>query len=78
MALIDPKRGPLMAAQAAHLLQKATFGPSPAQIRQFTGMTPPAAVQALMATQPTPAPPINPTTLKPFHDLASSATLDGT
>ncbi|RYF55310.1 MAG: DUF1800 family protein, partial [Cytophagaceae bacterium] len=70
MALTDPNRKPLTGQQAAHLLRRATFGPSPAQIRQFTGLTPQAAVTTLLATPTTPAPPIDPATLKPFNTLA--------
>ncbi len=78
MALIDPIRNPLTAQQAAHLLRRATFGPSPAQIRQFTGQTPQAAVQTLLATQPTPDPPIDPTTARPFNTLAFIDVQQGT
>jgi uncharacterized protein (DUF1800 family) len=78
MALIDPLRKPLTAQQAAHLLRRATFGPSPTQIQQFTGQTPQAAVQTLLAAQPTPAPPIDPTTTKPFTTLTFSQTQQGT
>lgn len=77
MALIDPNRKPLTAQQAAHLLRRATFGPSPVQIQQFTGMTPQAAVQALLSTQPTPDPPIDPTTTKSFNTLPFSQLQQG-
>ena len=69
MALLDPIKKPLTLQQAAHLLRRATFGPSPAQIQQFTGQTPQAAVSALLATTPTPAPPVDPLTTKPFNTL---------
>ncbi len=78
MALIDAFRKPLTAQQAAHLLRRATFGPSPASIQQFTGQTPQAAVQALLVTPTTPTPPIDPTTAKPFNTLAFSEALQGT
>ncbi|MBO0947774.1 DUF1800 domain-containing protein [Fibrella forsythiae] len=70
MALTDPYRKPLTGQQAAHLLRRATFGPSPAQIRQFTGLTPQAAVTTLLTTPATPTPPVDPATLKPFNTLA--------
>jgi uncharacterized protein (DUF1800 family) len=70
MALADPIRKPMTQAQAAHLLRRATFGPTPAQIKAFTGQTPQAALTALLATQPTPEAPIDPSTLKPFNTLA--------
>lgn len=78
MALSDPYRKPLTVQQAAHLLRRATFGPSPAQIKQFTGQTPQAAIQTLLVTPATPSPPIDPTTGKPFNTLAFSQTLQGT
>lgn len=78
MALTDPFRKPLTQAQAAHLLRRATLGPTPAQVRQFTGQTPQTALQTLLATSPTPTPPIDPTTLKPFNTLAFSQPLQGT
>ncbi len=72
MALLDPVRKPLTAKQAAHLLRRATFGPSPAQIQLLTGQTPQAAMQTLLASTPTPPPPVDSTTGKPFNDLAFS------
>ncbi|MEZ0541041.1 DUF1800 domain-containing protein [Fibrella arboris] len=78
MALTDPYRTPLTLQQAAHLLRRATFGPSPAQIKQFAGQTPQAAIQTLLATPATPAPPVDPTTTKPFDTLAFDTTLQGT
>ena len=77
MALIDPIKKPMTAQQAAHLLRRATFGPSPSQIKQFTGQTPQAALQTLLAAQPTPAPPIDPTTLNTFNTLAFSQLQQG-
>ncbi len=68
MALIDAYAQPLNAAQAAHLLRRATFGPTPEQIKTFTGLTAGQAVQRLLADQPMPAPPLDPDTGKTFHD----------
>ncbi|WP_019987988.1 DUF1800 domain-containing protein [Rudanella lutea] len=59
----------LTRTQAAHLLRRATFGPTAAQLRQFTGLKPAAAVALLLADQPTPTPPIDTTTGKTFVDL---------
>ncbi|MBC7890854.1 MAG: DUF1800 domain-containing protein [Sphingobacteriaceae bacterium] len=69
MALLDVYSKPLTAAQAAHLLRRATFGPTPEQIRAFTGLTADQAVAQLLANQPLPAPPLDPETGKSFHDL---------
>ena len=68
MALLDPYNQPLAAAQVAHLLRRATFGPTPDQIKTLTGQTASQLVQKLLASQPTPAPPLDPATGKPFHD----------
>jgi uncharacterized protein (DUF1800 family) len=68
VALIDAYAQPLSAAQAAHLLRRATFGPTPDQIKAFTGLTPDQAVQRLLTDQPTPPPPVDPDTGKTFHD----------
>ncbi|XWW48444.1 DUF1800 domain-containing protein [Fibrella sp. USSR17] len=78
MALIDPFTKPLTAKQAAHLLRRGTFGPSPAQIKQFTGQTPQAAVQALLGTPATPNPPVDPTTGLPFQTLAFNSVQQST
>lgn len=78
MALADPIRKPLTATQAAHLLRRATLGPTPAQMGQFTGQTPQVALQTLLASTATPNAPIDPTTLKPFNTLAFSQTSQGT
>jgi len=48
MPYLDVKTSPLNAQQAAHLLRRATFGPTPAEIGNFTGQTPTQAVQALL------------------------------
>jgi len=48
MPYLDVRTSPLNAQQAAHLLRRATFGPTPAEIGNFTGQTPTQAVQALL------------------------------
>ncbi|GAB3746803.1 DUF1800 domain-containing protein [Spirosoma pomorum] len=70
MALLDTYTQPLSAAQAAHLLRRATFGPTPAQVKAFTGKTPAQLLPTLLAEQSAPAPPLDPATGKTFHDLA--------
>jgi hypothetical protein len=77
MALITPVTQPLTALQAGHLLRRATFGPSPAQIKTFTGLTPAVAVARLLAETPAPDAPLNPTTGKTFVDIVFDTTLDG-
>lgn len=69
MALLDPFTQPLSSAQAAHLLRRTTFGPTPAQIKAFSGKLASTAVQQLLADQPIPAPPLDIATTKPFNDL---------
>lgn len=68
MPWLSPNTRPLSAVQAAHLLRRATIGPTPEQIKQFTGLKPDVAVQRLLADQPMPAPPLDPTTGKTFVD----------
>ena len=48
MPYLDVKTSPLNAWQAAHLLRRATFGPTPVEVSNFTGQTPTQAVQALL------------------------------
>lgn len=68
MAIIDAYTKPLTAAQVAHLLRRTTFGPTPNQIKTFTGQTAGQVLATLLADQPTPSPPLDPTTTKTFHD----------
>ncbi|KAB7731303.1 DUF1800 family protein [Rudanella paleaurantiibacter] len=48
MAYLSPYSAVLTAKTAAHLLRRATFGPTPAEITQFTGKTAAEAVQLLI------------------------------
>lgn len=60
---LTPFSGTLGHKRAAHLLRRATFGPTIAQIDLYAGMTAPAAVQQLFSgTLPTPDAPIDPKT----------------
>lgn len=69
---LDPYLPPLSAKTAAHLLRRATFGPIPAEIRAFTGLTAGEAVQRLLTNAAyTPPPPVDlddtaPTAGQPF------------
>ncbi|MBC8151824.1 MAG: DUF1800 domain-containing protein [Bacteroidetes bacterium] len=67
--LTAPYAQPLTATQAAHLLRRATFGPTPTDIKAFTGLTAAQAVKQLLTEQPTPAPPLDITTGKTYNDL---------
>ncbi|MEZ0483268.1 DUF1800 domain-containing protein [Fibrella aquatica] len=59
MADLDPYSVPLTRATAAHLLRRATFGPTPAEITALVGQTAAQAVQTLIAnSQYNPPPPV--------------------
>ncbi len=60
MASLNPKTTPLSEQQAAHLLRRATFGPSKALLNTYTGLTPQAAFQQLIQPTPNPLPPVHP------------------
>ncbi|MBO0933809.1 DUF1800 domain-containing protein [Fibrella aquatilis] len=49
MPYLDPYTPTLTARTAAHLLRRATFGPTPPEIAAFTGRTAAQAVQTLLA-----------------------------
>jgi uncharacterized protein (DUF1800 family) len=59
--------GPLELKRAAHLLRRATFGATPAQIRTFADMNPASAIQSLFGqTLPNPVLPPDPKTGQPW------------
>jgi hypothetical protein len=62
MLSLSPYSSALTAKDAEHLLRRTMFGASRDHIRQLTGRTAAAAVDLLLADQPAPAPPIDPTT----------------
>jgi len=68
VALLDAYTKPLTASQVAYLLRRTTFGPTPDQLKTLTGQTAAQIVTKLLADQPTPAPPLDPTTSKTFTD----------
>lgn len=81
MALIDAYNKPLTAKQAAHLLRRATFGPTPQQIKDFTGLTATAAVTKLLQVSGAdlnPAPPLDPGTNKTYVNLPFDNDAQGT
>ncbi|HVA28966.1 MAG TPA: hypothetical protein VNF68_12355, partial [Candidatus Baltobacteraceae bacterium] len=45
---LEPYRGPWNDRLAAHLLRRAGFGGSPAEIARYAAMTPHAAVESLI------------------------------
>lgn len=63
MASLLPKTGPLGRRLAAHLLRRASFGPTPEEINDFATKTAQQAVQDLLTFPATPPdPPIDPQT----------------
>lgn len=69
MALLY-KTTPLTALQAAHLLRRATFGPTKDLIDKFTNLTPSAAITKLFADdQVISPPPLDPDTNATFFNL---------
>ncbi|TDB68232.1 DUF1800 domain-containing protein [Arundinibacter roseus] len=67
---------PLTTAQASHLLRRATFGPTPNEITQFTGLTATQAVQQLIANQSFVTNPPPPVELDSSQPLAGQPFLD--
>ncbi len=59
---LAPLNGVLGKKRAAHLLRRATFGPTKAQIDAFANLTAAQAVTQLFQINPNPNPPIDPTT----------------
>lgn len=62
MASLNPISGALGEQRAAHLLRRATMGPTLQDITNFSGMTAQAAFAELILSQPVPALPIDPAT----------------
>ncbi|GAB3014893.1 DUF1800 domain-containing protein [Spirosoma pulveris] len=57
MAFLSPYTTVLTVTTAAHLLRRATFGPTPAEIRDFTGLTAQEAVARLIGNSHFAVPP---------------------
>lgn len=73
MAYLDPYTVPLTASKAAHLLRRATFGPTRSEINAFTGLNPGTAVDQLFANvalTADPPPPIDLTPTSPTYQQA--------
>jgi uncharacterized protein (DUF1800 family) len=62
MAALDPFTGNLGEKNAAHLLRRATFGPTIEEIKSFSGKTVSQAMDILFSVPPLPAPPVDPKT----------------
>ncbi len=78
MALLDAYTKPLTADQVSYLLRRATFGPTPDQIKTLTGQTAAQIVTKLLADQPAPALPLDLKTSKTFTDQPFDQTNQGT
>ncbi len=59
MASLNPFTGPLGEKNAAHLLRRATWGPTPADIKSFAGKTAAEALDVLFTVPPVPSPPVD-------------------
>jgi uncharacterized protein (DUF1800 family) len=62
MLSLDPFTGNLGDKNAAHLLRRATFGPSPEDIKLFSGKSISQAIDILFTELPQPDPPVDPKT----------------
>jgi uncharacterized protein (DUF1800 family) len=62
MLSLDPLNGVLDEKKAAHLLRRATFGPTISEIKSFAGKTAAQAVDMLFSAQPDATPPVDPKT----------------
>lgn len=59
MASLTEFSGPLGSKNAAHLLRRLTFGPTPGQIDSFSSMTASGALTVLLSSEANPTPPID-------------------
>jgi uncharacterized protein (DUF1800 family) len=69
---LDTFSGQLGTKNAAHLLRRATFGPTPQDIENFSVMTISEALNLLFQSVPTPLPPIDPATGSTWLDPAAT------
>jgi uncharacterized protein (DUF1800 family) len=77
MADISPYTGLLGERLAAHLLRRATFGPTKASIISFASKTPAQALAILLANEPINTKPIDPMTLTTWVDSISPGNSTG-
>lgn len=77
LSTLAPYTGVFSTAQAAHLLRRTTFGMSRAVIAQFAAMSLDTAVATLLADQPAPSPPIDPTTGTTWIGQPRNSALEG-
>lgn len=73
MALLDTYTGPWTRRHAAHLLRRTVFGAAPQQVADVLTAGLPATVDRLLAPQPAPDPPIDPTTGATYVDGSGQA-----
>ena len=74
MASLNEYSGPLGRANAAHLLRRASFGPTAGEIEQYAGYMASGAVDLLLDdTAPDPAPPVDPITGQTWVDHTGTA-----
>jgi hypothetical protein len=66
MASLDPITGYLGKKNAAHLLERATFGPSRSDIDNFSEKNADEALAILCIEDPLPDPPVDPVTGEPW------------
>ncbi len=59
MASLNPVTGQLGEKRAAHLLRRATWGPTISSIKDFAALTADQALTNLFSDTPVPAPPID-------------------
>jgi len=59
MASLNPFTGPLGEKNAAHLLRRATWGPTPADIKSFAEKSVTEALDVLFILPPVPSPPVD-------------------
>lgn len=80
MLTLEPFTGQLGEKHAAHLLRRATFGPTKQDILNFASKTPDEALTILLADVPVPDPPVDPKTgttwLNPKAGTTNSAPED--
>jgi uncharacterized protein (DUF1800 family) len=74
---IEPYHGPWNSRTAAHLLRRTTFGPARADLSGVVERSLDEAVKILLQDQPTPDPPIDPTTGQIWIGRAFDSASDG-
>jgi uncharacterized protein (DUF1800 family) len=76
MPYLDKYNPLLTSRQAAHLLRRATFGPTPQEIKNFTGITAEEAVKRLFDNIALTASPPPPVVMDEYSDIAGKTFLE--